>query len=268
MDGKAQSSTIHSSETADNSPPSSRPQQNEAAHEAAEYLRSFGLTVPYEDIFQSWMLDEPRKLVELPDDPTGLTPCDGLVDCTIPPTASAPEQWDVHDKSLSLLRDVCMRQSEAEAEDCVRQIRERAEANSVRQLKFELPALRTDNEIDFRRYRRRIRVARQVHLSAHHLPLEPCDEDKDEGLDFPPQAHAADSKIVRTVEDEKIEISKHAFEILLRHLKADCIEADQDAMLRCQVEYKGVGVVRKYTKLLATGLTSPSSFHGSLSRLL
>lgn len=251
MDGKAQSSTIHSSETADNSPASSRPQRNEAAHEAAEYLRSFGLTVNFEGIFQGWMLDEPRKLVELPDEPTGLISCDGLPNCTTPFTVSAPDQWDVHDKSLSLLRDVCKRQSEAEVEDCMRQIRERTEADSVRRLKLELPALRTDNEIDLRRYQRRIRVARQVHLSAHHLPLEPCDEDKDEGLDFPPQAHAADRKIVQAVQDEKIEISKHAFETLLRHLKADWTEADQNAMLGCQVEYKGVGVMRKATVLLA-----------------
>jgi hypothetical protein len=240
MDKKTQSSTVHSSETINNSPPSSPAQPNEVTHGAAEYLRSLGLTVAYEDTFQHWMLNEPRKLISPSDDSTGITSGHGLTECFVPSIVSAPEQWAVRDKSLAFLQAVFKRRSEVEIEEHIRQIKQRTEANSIRRLKFELPVLRTDNEIDLRIHERRICAAREVNLSDHHLPLEPCDEDKDEGMQFPPQAYAVDRKIMQSVEHEKIEISKVSFQTLLRYLKADWTEADQDAMLRSQVEYKGV----------------------------
>lgn len=252
MNKKAKSSTGGGSETVDNLPSSYRAQQSEAAREVVGYLRSLGLTVAYEDTFQHWMLNEPRKLANLSDDSAGITPWDDLPDCSIPPIVSAPEKWEIHDKSLFFLRDVCRRQSEAEVEEYIRKVKERTEADSIRQLKVELPLLRTDNEIDLLRYKRKIHTAREVHLSDHHLPLEPCDDNKDEGLEFPPQAYAADRKIVKGAENEKIEISKHSFETLLRNLKTDWTEADQIAMLRSQVQYKGVFSIPMSKTLLDT----------------
>ncbi|OIW31836.1 hypothetical protein CONLIGDRAFT_641615 [Coniochaeta ligniaria NRRL 30616] len=260
MDENAQSSTVDSSETIDNWSPSSRPLLNDAAHQAAEYLRSVGLTVAYEDIFQQWMLNEPRKLASQSEDSTGLTSWDGLPDCSIPSTVSAPEQWEASDKSLSFLSHAYKRQSEAEVEGLISQIKEQTEANSIRRLKLELPVLRTDNEIDLRRYKRRICVAREVHLAGHHLPLEPCDEDKDEGLEFPPQAYATDRRIVQSVENEKIAISKHSFQALLKYLKTDWTEADQDDMLRSQVEYKGLISREPITPPLTPKLQAQDAF--------
>lgn len=266
MDEKAQSSTVDGSETINNSPSSSRPQLNHVTQEAADYLRSLGLTVAYEDTFQRWMLDEPRKLVSPSEDSTGITSWDGLPGCSIPSRVSAPEKWEVRGRSLALLQDVCKRQSGSEVEGRILQIRKRAEANSIRRMKLELPVLRTDNEIDLRRHRRRIGAAREVHLSDHHLPLEPCDEEEDEGLEFPPQAYAADRNIVRSVEDERMEISKHSFKTLLKYLKPDWTEADQGTMLRSLVRYEGVRSCLLSLRCL-TKLTMPSSFPGSPSRL-
>lgn len=240
MDGKAQSSTVDGSETTDNSPLPSPVQLKQVAQEAADYLLSLGLTVPYDNAFQRWMLEEPRKRASATEDPTGLTPWIGLPDCSIPSGVSAPEKWEVRGRSLALRRDVCKIQNEAEVEGYMRQIRMGAEAKSIREIKLELPVLRTDNETDLRRHTRRINAAREVHLSNHHLPLEPCDEDKDEGLRFPPEAYAADRKIVQSVESEKIEISRHSFEALVKYMNAEWTESDQDAMLRSQVEYKAV----------------------------
>jgi hypothetical protein len=172
-----------------------------------------------------------------------------MPDCLVPPNVSAPEKWNVRDKSLALLQDVCKRRSEAEAESYIRQIRERTAASSIRQLKLELPVLRTDNDCDLRRYKRRICAAREVHLSDHHLPLEPCDDEKDEGLDFPKQAYVAGTTILKSVEDEKIEISRSSVQTLLRYLKAEWTEDDQEALLNSQVAYKGV---RSYELMLPT----------------
>lgn len=237
---KAQSSPADGSETLDNSSPSSNPLPNDVGREAADYLLSRGVTVSYEDVFQHWMLDEPRKLVKSLDDLTGITSKDDLSKCFIPSVISTPEKWQVNDKPLALLQDVCTRRSESDAEDYVRQIRERTAANSVRQIKFELPVLRTDNEIDLRKYKREISNARKVHLCDHHLPLDPCDDEQDEGLEFPPQSYGTDMEILQSVEDEKIQISKASFQTLLTHLKADWTQADQDNMLMTQVKYKGV----------------------------
>lgn len=265
MDEKAQSNTLDGSEAVNNSPSLSHVQLNEVAQDAAEYLRSLGLTVAYEDTFQRWMLDEPRKLVSASEDPTGLTPCIGLPACFIPPKVSAPEKWEVRGKSLALLHDVCKRQSEAEVDGLINQIRKQVEANNIRGMKIELPVLRTDNDTDLRRYTRRISATREVHLSDHHLPLEPCDEEQDEGLEFPKQAYAADRKITQSVENEKIEISRQSFEALVKYSKADWTEADQDVMRRRHVKYQGVWSSSLPRRCLVTLILSSSS-HGNPSR--
>jgi hypothetical protein len=240
MDDKAQSSTFDGSRTLDNSEYSPSSQPDFVKQEGADYLRSCGLTVPYEDILQPWMLDDPKKLITPTEDPTDITSFAGLPECAVPSRISSPEKWEIRAHSLALIQDACRRPSEVDAEGYIRQIRQREEANNIRGLKLELPLLRTDNEIDLRSYKDGIAAAHEVRLSDARVVLEPCDDEKDEGLGFPSRAYNFDKKIVQSVEDEKFEVSKESFQTLLKYLQADWTMTDQEAMLRSQVNYTGV----------------------------
>lgn len=242
LTGPPESAIVEASDTI-NTPPSSLPSQpNEAALEAAEYLRSAGLTVDYQEALPDWMLDTPRRLIDPSADPTtGLTSWDGLPDCSVPAAVPAVEKWSVSDKTVMYIQDVCKRRSEDEVQGYVREIRAAAEkAGSVRGLKVELPALRTDHDLDFRAYERDICAALQVHLADHHLPLDPCDKERDECLGFPSTAYLAGERIVKSMEKEKIEISRESLMAFKSLLKSDWTEEDQQAVLTAKVNYKGV----------------------------
>ncbi|KAB5532770.1 hypothetical protein GE09DRAFT_1227946 [Coniochaeta sp. 2T2.1] len=246
MDEKSLSSTVIGSsptvnQTDDTSPTSSRPEQNAPALEAADYLVECGLTFDH----RSKLIDlddlvEPRKLVTASGDSIGLTSCEALPECSIPASVSAPEKLEDNDKSDAFLREVLKRESEADIEQLTRQVVEPREQGLVRQLKIELPMLRTDEAFDLRDYKRQVRAAKEVRITSNRLPLEPCDDKKDEGLEFPPQAHAMDEKILRSIEREKLEISKMEFETLEKYLRSDWTEEDQNAFMAREVVYKGV----------------------------
>jgi hypothetical protein len=212
----------------------------ETALEAAEYLRSLDVTVAFEDAFalDPETFDEPRKLINPTED--GITPWDDLPNLPIPETVSATEQLDVTDKSLFFLQDVCRKCSDAEVSELTDRIKAGLEAVDIRGLKLELPILRTDNEIDLREYNRTICTAQEFDISSHNLPLEPCDQEKDEGLEFPNHTYETAGRVVKSVEDEKIEITKDSFQVLMGYLKSDWTDEDQEAMLKGHVGYQGV----------------------------
>lgn len=217
----------------------------ETALEAAEYLRSLDVTVAFENAFalEPETFDEPRKLINPTED--GVTPWDDLPNLSIPEAVSATEYLDVSDKSMFFLQDVCRKCSDAEVSGFTDQIKAGLEAVNIRRFKLELPIVRTDNEIDLREYNRTIWAAQELDLSSHNLPLEPCDQEKDEGLGFPNHSYETAGNVVKSVEYEKIEITKDSFQVLMGYLKSDWTDEDQEAMLKGHVEYQGVRRCRR-----------------------
>ncbi|KAB5536077.1 hypothetical protein GE09DRAFT_340321 [Coniochaeta sp. 2T2.1] len=266
MDDKSLSSTVLGSsptvnQTDDTSPTSSRPEQNAPAIEAADYLVECGLTVDHRlKLLDLDNLIEPRKLVTASDDPTGMTSCEALPDCSLPASVSAPEKLDADDKSCAFLREVLKRESEADIERLTHQVMERRNQGLIRHLKLELPVLRTDEAFDLREYKRQVRTAKEIRITSNRLPLEPCDDKKDEGLEFPPQAHAMDEKILRSVEREKLEISKREFETLDKYLRSDWTEEDQNALMARDVVYKGLVPREPVTPPLTPRLEARDAF--------
>ena len=248
MDGKRHLNTVTGSSPADNptndtSPTSSLPEQTAAALEVADYLLSYGLTVDHR--LKSLPLEtmhEPRKLVTVSDNSTGLTSSENLPECSIPASVSASEKWEANDNSHAFLSDALKRDSKEDVEGYTRQVMDRRRQGWVRQLKLELPVLRTDEAIDLREYKNDVLEVRKIKYTSEKLPLEPCDDEKDQGLEFPPKACATDKKILRSVEKEKLEASMAAFQTLAKYLKNAWSADDQDALLVRSVVYKGVCV--------------------------
>lgn len=77
------------------------------------------------------------------------------------------------------------------------------ETHRFRNLKQELPLLRTDHEWDMQHFVRRI----QPNLENEFLPLESVDEEADEGLVWPTVCHRLPDELWQKLRSEKLEVS-------------------------------------------------------------
>lgn len=80
----------------------------------------------------------------------------------------------------------------------------------VRQMKHELPLLRTDHEVDLLRFAPRI----VPHLEREFLPLETVDEEADEGFEWPSKCHDLPEEYHRKLKAERLVFSKEALSYL------------------------------------------------------
>lgn len=85
----------------------------------------------------------------------------------------------------------------------------------VRRMKYELPLLRSDHDIDVLRFASPI----VPHLDNEFLPLETLDVEEDEGLEWPSGYYALPDEYAKKSRSEKIEASKDDFLYLQQTLK-------------------------------------------------
>ncbi|KAI8961410.1 hypothetical protein F5Y11DRAFT_366754 [Daldinia sp. FL1419] len=86
-------------------------------------------------------------------------------------------------------------------------------------LKLEPPLLLSDPEYDCRELARSIRQLRRADVDLKSVPLEPLNVLNDESLEFPSSSYQYNLKIIKEIQDEKIDISKKALIYLSRMLK-------------------------------------------------
>ena len=86
-----------------------------------------------------------------------------------------------------------------------------------------------------------------MRLEGRHLPLEPADDEDDEGLAFPDGIRRIDREIASAIIDGKIEKSEAVTQHLTESLKVE--EAPEDIhrqLLRKNTRYQGVCLFRLY----------------------
>ncbi|KAK3062490.1 hypothetical protein LTS18_003957 [Coniosporium uncinatum] len=87
-------------------------------------------------------------------------------------------------------------------------------------MKQELPLLSTDNELDLKNFRHMM----SPDFDNANLPLEPVDEENNEGLTWPQQFHHLPNQFDAKSKSEKLEITKDALIYLRATLRHDLVE--------------------------------------------
>ena len=105
-----------------------------------------------------------------------------------------------------------------------------------RNLKLELPLLRTDHELDM------LRFAPQVVPDLEHefLPYETVDEEADEGLTWPSRCHELPSLYWKKVESEKLQVSRDALQFLQQSLQYHLEGGNHEAFEVDDIPYERV----------------------------
>ncbi|KAK8250085.1 hypothetical protein IWZ00DRAFT_293817 [Phyllosticta capitalensis] len=97
----------------------------------------------------------------------------------------------------------------------------------VRNIKVELPVLRSDNELDMVKFMRRKEKA----LSKFKFPLEELNDEEDEGLTWPKKCWERLEQIHKQLESEKLQMTRTDFLYFQSCLKDEFTDADQDLMV-------------------------------------
>ena len=134
----------------------------------------------------------------------------------------------------------------------------------IRNIKQELPMLRTDHETDMREFAPPL----VPDLANEHLPLEMLDEEADEGLSWPSEYAALPDKYFDTCRAEKLEISITLLDYMRDLMSCDKIAVDHSSFEVEEIPRKKVQVTRhscalvqntdsKHQKLAMEPMTPP-----------
>jgi len=105
-------------------------------------------------------------------------------------------------------------------------------------MKQELPLLSTDNELDLKNFRHMM----SPDFDNANLPLEPVDEENNEGLTWPQQFHHLPNQFDAKSKSEKLEITKDALIYLRATLRHDLGSYDLDEIERVELTYRKASV--------------------------
>ena len=130
--------------------------------------------------------------------------------------------------------------------------------HTMRDLKLELPLLRTDPEWDLRRFKRRI----VPDLENEHLPLESINEQADQGMEWPSTYYDHLQEIWQQIRTERLPVT---FEVLA-YIK-DCSTSPSDTRTFEDLEtmgaiptHKSVNIITISNRVYETQLPSREEF--------
>ena len=106
--------------------------------------------------------------------------------------------------------------------------------------KLELPVLRSDPDFDFGEMLRDVKAHQLAPLSDHHLPLEPTDREKDEGIEFPAIWLHVDQRFMTNLNQELLDMSRESVEVAATSLLSEWSESEQRDLVSSYIEYHGV----------------------------
>ncbi|KAK3987212.1 hypothetical protein QBC44DRAFT_128303 [Cladorrhinum sp. PSN332] len=223
-----------------------------------EYARQNGLTIDY--FTDPWSTlpqhDAAIAATLIRAEPGQLVQDALLQECCFRPIISTSEQWEMPPESLAILHDSVKRCKVDEVANLMDDLCFIERANNM-SLKYDPPLLRSDHEEDCRRLTRRVNVFRKVPLSDHHLPIEPADVTKGEGLEFPGSAMAKDKHLMKSVQEEKLNITHDNLKYLMDSLKAEWTERDQKELIESTYPYRGIGAMEPLTPPLSPMIEPP-----------
>ncbi|KAL1843061.1 hypothetical protein VTJ49DRAFT_3196 [Mycothermus thermophilus] len=161
----------------------------------------------------------------------------GLQECVFRPIIPAAEPWPMPATALKLLQQ-CFAVAATDSE-------------TLRSLKLELPALRSDHGTDCRALKRHVETLRKSCLPDHRLPLHPVDVESGEGLEFPRRMLQKDADRIRAIERERLEVGKDVMVYVVRSLKAEWTDEGRQELFERIGTYQGVGAREHLTPPLS-----------------
>ncbi|KAI3402106.1 hypothetical protein diail_35 [Diaporthe ilicicola] len=102
---------------------------------------------------------------------------------------------------------------------------------NVKNMKLELPILRTNNERDMREFRKQMQCRRDVHVGDHRLPLDPVTVEDGEGMELPENALLDARDLLRKLEGEKLGVTRSSLQFLTDVCKDSYTEDDHWSLL-------------------------------------
>ena len=197
-----------------------------------DYARFYGLTrnhleqIPLQDVVY------PSDFLAKLEDPPGAFQIDAL-------------QSGIPLETLSLDRDAAIlltsiKQSSASNEPLGFDEYNIPDSHRARNVKLELPLLRTDHESDMLDFRYR----GMRDLAEEHLPLESVDEENDEGLSWPIRFFRLPEEFNQKLESEKLDITKDTLLYLQRVLQLHREGGIHDRFEYDEKPYKRVSYLR------------------------
>lgn len=170
----------------------------------------------------------------------GFTDCSHLPDLELPVPQLRSEVLTIAHSALKLIHDIRRELTDDEVNSLTRDV---MGYRNTKNLKLELPILRTDNERDMREFRKQMASRRDVHIRDHRLPLDPVTVEDGEGMQLPASARSEANELLRKLEGEKLGVTRSSLQFLADVVKNGCAEEEQWKFLMEQaVETKWVKV--------------------------
>lgn len=134
--------------------------------------------------------------------------------------ATVPQDWDLHENSW-------------------------LNPHRVRQMKIEIPMLKTDHESDMQAFP----CLMMPDLANEHLPLESLDNEADEGLMWPSSCQKLPDQYMRAAETERLDVSIDELNYLQASLSLDPASEPPLSFEVNGLEYARVGQTKPLKKL-------------------
>lgn len=197
------------------------------AESVLKYARFHGLTSDY---------SREKTAISLPDPPADLSADledpPQSIPFEVPKPFTTREIWAVDKDAALLLKSVIALAGDFDADNV-----QQPDVHRMRDLKLEMPILRSDCELDMMKFRRK----------AHRdtptvpLPLEPADEEDDEGFDWPTGYKTLSAQFEARARSEKLDMTKEHLRCLQNMLMDTFTAEDQEAMTNAELAYLRVG---------------------------
>ncbi|KAI4172079.1 MAG: hypothetical protein LQ343_003826 [Gyalolechia ehrenbergii] len=159
-----------------------------------EYARHYGLSVNHLEI-------NPLEVLPPPDDSLSQLDEDSLwLQIKERAASPKPERLTAVKEASALLAVINAKQYE----NCQFQDADPSKLHRIRDLKHELPLLRSDHDVDMLNFVHRI----DPNLEDEFFPLEKVDDEQDEGFGWPSSYHDLPELFFYKVQNEKLEMSK------------------------------------------------------------
>jgi hypothetical protein len=201
---------------------------DEAELNAVEYARYIHLTVRLEEKFNpEQLLSQTCRVMETPlararadlEDAHLLTAF-----MKIPPPARTHEKLSTTKEAGELLKVIYSTLTPEEVENLVSD----SLTTRLPVQKLELPLLRSDHETDCCTLTRSIQAVTCAKIDPETLPLIPADTERDEGLEFPSEAHNYGAVVLQSIAAAKPDVQMRREILLHVHKALDRSWTDED----------------------------------------
>lgn len=213
-----------------------------APNEALQYAYEHDLTRDYtlNSFSIAHLLSKPIQstLPTITED--GFTDCTHLRDLEIPAPQLRSEVLTISHSALKLIHETRRELTDDEVKLLTQDV---IDSGSTKNLKLELPILRTDNERDMRDFRTQMASRQDVNIKDHRLPLDPVTVEDGEGMQLPASARSEANELLRKLEGEKIGVTRSSLQFLADVVKDGYTEEEQwDFLMEQASEAKWVKV--------------------------